>query len=129
MDGDEIGIGALAERAGISVSAIRYYERRGLLPVPDRVGGRRSFGPEAVRRLEAIGAAKRLGLSLEEIGELLDGVDRGEPPARTLPALATRRLAEVEAEIARAEEVRGRLLAATGCRCRRLEDCALLSAG
>jgi MerR-like DNA binding protein len=58
-----LSIGQVAAKAGINVSAIRYYERHGLLPEPDRVSGQRRYREDAVRRLAVIGAAKNAGFS------------------------------------------------------------------
>lgn len=65
--------GELAERAGVNVETLRFYERKGLLPKPPRSpGGYREYPPETVRRLEFIGRAKGLGFSLTEIKDLLE---------------------------------------------------------
>jgi MerR family transcriptional regulator, copper efflux regulator len=66
-------ISAVARRAQVPLDTIRYYERRGLLPVPPRSsGGYRQYSPDAVRRLTFIKRAQALGFTLEEIAELLD---------------------------------------------------------
>ncbi len=118
-------IGEVARRAGVNVSAIRFYEKQGLLPEPDRLGGRRRYDEGTIARLGAIAAAKRAGFSLAEIGTLLDSVDRGEPALVQLRALAARKLPEVEATIARAEARRGWLTLASDCGCDSLDRCAL----
>jgi Hg(II)-responsive transcriptional regulator len=65
-------IGELAERAGVGVETVRYYERRGLLPRPARrAGAFRQYDEEAVRRLRFIKRAQWVGFTLREIGELL----------------------------------------------------------
>jgi Hg(II)-responsive transcriptional regulator len=65
-------IGEVAERAGVNVQTVRYYERRGLLPEPPRSGsGYRQYEPEAVARIQFIKRAQLLGFSLVEITELL----------------------------------------------------------
>jgi MerR family redox-sensitive transcriptional activator SoxR len=120
-----LGIGEVAERAGSSVSAIRFYERSGLLPEPERTGGRRRYDGEVLRRLEVIGVAKQAGFSLAEIRVLLDSVDAGEPAHAQLRALAARKLPEVEQLIRRAEAMREWLTLADGCGCASLDECAL----
>ncbi len=118
-------IGEIARRAGLRASAIRYYESIGLLPEPERVAGRRHYGPEALQTLSVIAAAQRSGLSLSEIGELL-GAGNGEGEvSEQLRAIAQRKLPEVEALIERAHLVRSWLEAAADCRCPSLEDCPL----
>jgi MerR family redox-sensitive transcriptional activator SoxR len=118
-------IGEVARRAGANVSAIRFYEKKGLLPEPERLGGRRHYDQETVARLGAIDVAKRAGFSLAEIGILLDSIDRGEPAHLQLRALAARKLPEVEALIARAEAMRAWLTVASDCGCDSLDRCAL----
>jgi MerR family transcriptional regulator, redox-sensitive transcriptional activator SoxR len=121
----ELRIGEVAERAGVSISAIRFYEREGLLPPPERVGGQRRFAPETVQRLGIIEVAKQAGFSLEEVRTLLTSTDEGAPAHEQLQALAARKLPEVEALIRRAEAMRGWLTAASGCGCESLEACGL----
>lgn len=118
-------IGEVARRAGVNVSAIRFYEKKGLLPEPERLGGRRRYGEDTIDRLGAIDVAKRAGFSLEEIGTLLDSIDRGEPAHVPLRALAVRKLPDVEALITRAEAMRGWLTVASDCDCESLDRCGL----
>jgi MerR family transcriptional regulator, redox-sensitive transcriptional activator SoxR len=127
MEEATLSIGELAARAGISVSALRYYERIGLLPAAEREQGRRRFPAATVRRLEIIGAAKAAGLSLADVGSLLAAVDAGAPAREPLRALAAQRLPEAEARLARASSARDWLTAASACRCASLEDCALFA--
>jgi MerR family redox-sensitive transcriptional activator SoxR len=123
MNHPQLTIGQVAERAGINSSAVRFYERVGVLPEPARVGGQRRYGEDTVRRLEVIDIAKRAGFSLDEIRLLLND-SSGEIQLRTL---ARRKLPEVEALIARAEAMRDWLLVAQHCRCSSLELCALFA--
>jgi DNA-binding transcriptional MerR regulator len=76
-----MSIGAVAARAGRRPSSIRYYEQIGLLPRPDRVSGRRVYGPDTVRTLAVIETGQRAGLTLDEIRDLLaaSGGDRAAP--------------------------------------------------
>jgi len=122
-----LSIGEVAERAGVSVSTIRYYERHGLLPEAERVSGQRRFDDGAVQRLRIIAVAKRVGFSLAEVGALLGSVDEGAPAHKQLRALAARKLPEVEALIERAEETRGWLAVAGSCACVSLEACDLFA--
>jgi MerR family redox-sensitive transcriptional activator SoxR len=118
-------IGEVADRAGVSISAIRFYERQGLLPRPERVSGQRRFPPETVQRLGIIAGAKQAGFTLEEIRVLLTSSDQGAPAHEQVQALAARKLPEVEALIERAESMRDWLTAGCGCGCESLEGCAL----
>ena len=128
MTDQELSIGEVAERAGVSVSAIRFYERERLLPRPERVGGQRRFAAETVQRLGIIDVAKQAGFSLDEVRTLLTSTDQGAPAHEQLRALAAQKLPEVEALIQRAETMRGWLIAAGSCECDSLEGCALFTA-
>lgn len=125
MTGATLSIGEVAERADSSASAIRFYEREGLLPEAERQGGRRRFTEETIQRLRIIDVAKQAGFSLEEVGVLLASVDEGAPAHEQLRALAARKLPEVDALIARAGAMRDWLTTASECGCDSLEDCAL----
>jgi MerR family transcriptional regulator, redox-sensitive transcriptional activator SoxR len=118
-------IGQIATEAGVAASAIRYYEREGLLPTPERTSGQRRYTEDALRRLEVIGIAKRAGFSLDDIRLLLESSDAGEPAHAQLRELADRKLPEVEALIARAEAMRVWLMTAQRCTCSSLELCGL----
>src|SRR3954454_22293337 len=120
-----LSIGEVAGRAGIAVSAIRYYERNGLLPEADRVSGQRRFTEETVRQLGIIDVAKQAGFSLDEVGVLLASIDAGAPAHEQLQALAERKLPEVDALIERAQAMRDWLTIASSCGCDSLESCAL----
>jgi MerR family redox-sensitive transcriptional activator SoxR len=120
-----LSIGEVAKEAGVNVSAIRFYERKGLLPEPERVGGQRRYTAVTVQRLAMIDAAKQAGFSLEEVGELLIATDRGAPAYEQLRTLAARKLPEVEALIKQAQSMREWLVAAGECECERLDACAL----
>lgn len=97
---ETLTIGQLAQRFALKTSAIRYYERVGVLPEPARVGGQRRYGPDAVKRLEVLEVAKRAGFTLDEACVLLQGADAGTPAFAALRELAERKLPEVDALIA-----------------------------
>jgi MerR family mercuric resistance operon transcriptional regulator len=71
MRHDGIAIGLLSQRTGCNVETIRYYERIGLLPSPDRHGRYRRYGPADVRRLTFVRRARELGFTLDEVRALL----------------------------------------------------------
>ena len=122
-----LSIGEVARRAGISVSAIRFYERRGLLPETERSGGQRRYTDAVIPRLSVIHTAKQAGFSLAEIGILLASTDRGAPAHAQLQSLAARKLPEIEALIERARMMQGWLLAASECECETFDACALFA--
>lgn len=104
MDG-ALRIGELAERAHVSIDAIRYYERRGLLPrAPRTAGGYRLFPASMVERLRFIKQAQELGFSLDEIG-ILGGSGSGAECVR-VHELLTVKLAELDGRLRRMREFR-----------------------
>ena len=121
-----LAIGEVAGIAGVSPSAIRYYERRGLLPPPSRSSGQRRYDPRVFRLLRVIEVSKQAGFSLREIEQLLHGFDHGTPPSERWRALAEDKLTDVEALIARAEGMRTLLQRGLDCGCLTLEDCEVL---
>ena len=93
-------IGELAAELGLNPKTIRYYEQIGLLPVQVRTSsGYRVYGPADQDRLRFIGKAKAIGLSLKEIGEILELRVAGERPCEHVVQLLDRKLVEVEAEV------------------------------
>lgn len=113
--------GELARAAGVNPQTLRYYERRGLLPEPERtLGGHRVYRPAAVTVLRVIKAAQRLGFTLDEVADLLD-LRAGTPG---LAGRAAGKLAEVEARIADLSIIRDSLRAALAAGCDDLIDCA-----
>ena len=128
MEDQTLSIGQVAARARIAPSAVRYYERQGLLPQPERVSGRRRYDADVVRRLGVIAVAKQAGFSLEEVKVLLDDADAGAPAHDRLQALATSKLPEIDALIRRAQAMRDWLALAQGCSCPTLEECVLFAA-
>jgi len=97
-------IGKLAAKANVGVETIRFYQRRGLLPVPSRKTGTRRYGGDAVRRLRFIRQAQSAGFTLAEIKELL-ALDAGEDRARARE-LAQTRLKALNQKIAELESAR-----------------------
>ena len=93
--------GELARAAGVNVETIRYYERRGLIPEPERSrSGYRQYTPDTLARMRFIGQAKQMGFTLEEIRELLDlCVNRGSS-CLVVKEKAERKITEIEGKIA-----------------------------
>ncbi|MFB7031600.1 MULTISPECIES: MerR family transcriptional regulator [unclassified Streptomyces] len=95
-------ISQLAERSGVPATTLRFYEGAGLLPAERTPAGYRLYGEDALERLAFIGAAKHLGLPLEEIGELLEVWEAGacrDVKADLRPRIAAR-LAQAETRAA-----------------------------
>ena len=102
--------GEVAKRAGIGVEALRFYQRKGLVPEPPRTANRyRRFPPETVRRLRFIQRAQAIGFSLAEIAELLELRVDPEADCEAVRERAAVRLREVEEKIHDLERVRSTL--------------------
>ncbi|AXS83665.1 MULTISPECIES: Hg(II)-responsive transcriptional regulator [Marinobacter] len=99
-----ITIGGLARAAGVHVETIRYYQRRGLLPEPQRPpGGIRRYGPADIDRLTFVKTAQQLGFSLDQISDLLRLEDGAH--CQEASALAENKLRDVRAKIDRLEKI------------------------
>lgn len=100
-------IGSAARRAGVGIDTIRYYEREGLLPPPQRrASGYRDYGDATIERLRFIRRAKDLGFTLEEIRELLTLSSDRERGVRDVKRRAEARLAGIEERIRELQKVR-----------------------
>ena len=121
----ELTIGEVARRAGVATSSIRYYERIGLLPEPERVSGQRRYRAEVLGKLGFIGVAQSAGFKLAEIGELIEGVDSTRGMAAQMRTLSTRKLDEVEALLEHTRAMKGWLEVAQECGCASPAECAL----
>jgi MerR family redox-sensitive transcriptional activator SoxR len=111
VDDALLTIGEVARRAGVPTSTVRFYERRGLLDADARRSGQRRYRVESLRRLVFIGMLQDAGLSLEDIGGVL-----GAAHVADWKAIARRRLAVLDAEIARLQLAREYLEGALLCR-------------
>lgn len=116
-------IGQLAHRAGLRASAIRYYERLGLLAPPHRVGGQRRYSPDALDRVLLIRFASEMGFSLAEIKLFLSGLREDAPVGPRWKKLATKKISEVEESIARSLRLKTLLQNLLHCRCASLKQC------
>ena len=110
-DAAPLTIGAVAERAGVATSAVRYYERRGLLVADERRSGQRRYHESTLRRLVFIGMLQDAGLSLDEIAAILEASD-----VESWKAIAAARLEVLDEEIERLQQAREYLRGALMCR-------------
>src|SRR5215218_1542767 len=85
---EELHIGEVAQRAGLRASALRYYERVGLLAAPKRVSGQRRYDASVVQIVRVIQLAQQAGFSIAEIQTLLHGFAPDTPPAARWQPLA-----------------------------------------
>ena len=118
-----LAIGAVAARAGMSASRIRYYEARGLLAEPEREAGKRRYRPEVLRRLAIIEASQRVGFALDEIRDLVGS--RDQPAHERLRQLAVMKLPELDELIDRAVSLRRLLEICSKCNCESIDVCRM----
>jgi MerR family redox-sensitive transcriptional activator SoxR len=123
---EDLAIGEVARRAGIQPSALRYYERIGLMPAPTRVSGRRRYSERTVQMLKVVQLAQSAGFTVAEIQILLHGFAPDTPPAARWQPLARQKLFELDALMARIQQMKHVLEAGLNCGCLRLEDCAIV---
>ena len=117
-------VGEVAERAGVNVETLRYYERRGLLPAPDRTpSGHRRYDEETVRFLGAIKEAQAVGFTLAEIADVLRASRRSAAPSDALRVRMAAKIDEIDARIAALRRMRDDLARVVGCACTSLDHC------
>jgi len=116
--------GEVAERAGVNVETLRYYERRGLLPAPQRdPSGHRRYDEDTVRLLRAIKEAQAVGFTLTEIGEYLRASRRSTSPSEVLRVRMAAKIDEIDGRIAGLRRMRDELARVVGCACDSLDHC------
>lgn len=117
--------GQVAEAAGVNVETLRYYERRGIIPEPERsLGGHRLYSEATVTTLGVIKAAQRLGFTLDEVAELLEAGRHHHGTAGGLQSRTEAKLAEVDQKIADLQVIRASLIAARDAGCDDILQCA-----
>ncbi len=103
-------VGEVARAAGLRASAIRFYERRGLLPEPARTSaGYRDYDPEIVDRLRFIRAGQQVGLTLSELRDVIAMRDQGRVPCAHVLDLLEARTQQLDAEIRHLRSLQGEL--------------------
>lgn len=107
---DCMWISELAERAGVAARTVRFYEEAGLLAKPERThSGYRNYDEATVDRLGFIKSAKSLGLTLTDIGRVLELADAGERPCGRVGAMVDHKVAEIDQRIEELQVLRARL--------------------
>jgi MerR family transcriptional regulator, redox-sensitive transcriptional activator SoxR len=125
MDKDDlIPIGTLAQRTGVAVSAIRFYEDKGLIFSERTGGGQRRFRRSDMRRLSFILIAQRLGMGLDEIERAMTRLPRERTPSQADWRRISQQMREdIDGKIALLTRTRSRLDECIGCGCMSFERC------
>ena len=122
---DLLTVGEVARRSGFAPSALRYYEREGLIGASRTSGGQRRYERHVLRRLAFIRAARHVGLSLEEIAEALSRLPGGRTPTRAdWTRLSRGWRKRLDEQIAALTALRDGLDSCIGCGCLSLRRCA-----
>jgi len=112
-------IGQVAAHAGVGVQAVRYYERRGIVPAPARgVSGYREYPSRTVRQVRAIKWAQSLGFRIDEMADVISiGQSHLRGQRATIRARVAEKLSEVEDTLRKLSSMRKALLAIAACQC------------
>ena len=119
-------IGELARRTGLNVSAIRFYQRRGLLPPRQDTGGWQRYDGDTLTRLALIELAKRAGFTLDEVAILLGAVEADDSPAAAWKPMFETKLTEIGVQTQRLTTMRDLLTEALSCDCLSLDRAAIV---
>jgi MerR family transcriptional regulator, redox-sensitive transcriptional activator SoxR len=123
---DLLTVSQVAERSGFAPSALRYYEREGLLHATRTTGNQRRYERSVLRRLAFIRAARNVGLSLEEVAAALATLPENRTPTRAYWARLSRTWRHrLEDQIAALQRLRDGLDSCIGCGCLSLKTCAI----
>ena len=124
----ELTIGELSARSGVAASALRFYEREGLIEARRTDGNQRRYPAVTLRRVALVQAGKTAGIPLERIRAALDTLPEGrQPTKRDWERLSRSWAAELDRRIETLMAIRGRLTTCIGCGCLSLKTCALLN--
>jgi MerR family redox-sensitive transcriptional activator SoxR len=124
----ELTVGQLAERSGVAVSALHFYERQGLIFSRRTEGNQRRFRRDTLRRVAFIRVAQRVGMSLADIKQALDELPDGRPPGKEdWQRLSNSWRAELDYRLAQMQKLRDELTSCIGCGCLSLDTCTLFN--
>ena len=127
---DFLSIGQVAERTGVAASALRYYEREGLIDSTRTAGDQRRYHREVLRRVAFIRIAQRVGLTLDEIRDALASLPQERTPTKAdWAGLSKSWRPQLDAQIEMLQRLRDQLTSCIGCGCLSLKACALYNPG
>ncbi|POM23871.1 Redox-sensitive transcriptional activator SoxR [Actinomadura rubteroloni] len=123
---NELTVGQLAERSGVAVSALHFYESKGLIESRRTAGNQRRFARDALRRVAFIKVSQRVGIPLSDIRAALDTLPEGRTPtAADWQRLSELWRADLDARIDQLRRLRDDLDDCIGCGCLSISRCAL----
>jgi len=126
MSHAKLSVGDVAKRSGVNVSALHFYEEKGLISSLRNSGNQRRYKKEVLRRVSVIKAAQKVGLSLNEIKEAFATLpDKRTPTKRDWEKLSRQWKLSLEQRIKRLENLRDKLTSCIGCGCLSLKNCPI----
>ena len=124
----ELSIGEVAQRSGVAPSALRFYEREGLIASTRTDGNQRRYDRAVLRRIALVQAGRAAGISLVEIRDALAGLPTTRTPSRRYwERLSNRWRDDLDARIETLQALRERLTTCIGCGCLSIDKCDLLN--
>lgn len=130
MPSELLLIGEVVARSGIAASALRYYEREGIISSTRSPGGQRQFSRAVLRRLAFVRAAQSVGLSLDEVRSALATLPDSRTPTKAdWTRLSRTWRSRLDEQIEALEALRDGLTSCIGCGCLSLQRCALSNPG
>nr|WP_113719632.1 redox-sensitive transcriptional activator SoxR [Arthrobacter dokdonellae] len=125
---EQLSVGQLAERSGASVSALHFYERRGLISSGRTAGNQRRYSRAVLRRVAVIRAAQRAGIPLALVAESFAELPAGAVPTRDdWQRMSEHWRGELDVRIAALQQLRGSLGGCIGCGCLSLAECGFVN--
>jgi MerR family redox-sensitive transcriptional activator SoxR len=125
----EMTVGDLSARSGVSVSALHFYERKGLIRSWRTSGNQRRYDRDVLRRVALIQVAQEIGISLAEVGAALASLPNGRTPSRKDWARLSRSWAgDLDRRIGMLQKLRDNLAGCIGCGCLSIDRCAIFNA-
>lgn len=122
----ELTVGEVAERSGLAVSAIHFYEAKGLISSWRNAGNQRRYPREVLRRVSIIKVAQRLGIPLASVKQALDALPKGRTPTdQDWRRLSARWHADLDDRIVTLTRLRDQLTGCIGCGCLSMKQCPL----
>ena len=127
---DGLSVGEVAARSGVAVSALHYYERRGLISSTRTAGNQRRYPRSVLRRLALLRVAQRLGLPLARVAEAFATLPADRPPSRRdWERLSREWRADLDERIAALQRLRDDVTGCIGCGCLSLRTCRVVNPG
>ncbi|MBX4956962.1 redox-sensitive transcriptional activator SoxR [Rhizobium lentis] len=126
----ELTVGEVARRSGLAVSALHFYETKGLIQSYRTAGNQRRYASDVLRRVAIIKVAQNLGIPLAAIGDALSCLPDGQTPSRAdWEAMSRQWSEELNSRIRQLQKLRDGLSDCIGCGCLSLDKCGLVNWG